>query len=253
MVTELEFHTKKIIYSIILVALNLTIYLITNNSILSFVITLNVFYFTREILFNKLFIEDEKNRNFETISEPLIILEPEAEVLPNNIKNIIQKNTSLSIKTSNNELEESNNHSEQLFISAIQKAEILVTKKINEFESRRIRNSPKIEEVSLEIKSDTLKNDQGKKVKQDYWDTWVPLALNDKFTTLAIYCEKCDELKQLQNLSYEVKKEPSYYQILSSHQQDNELHKNNIKVTLDSFEILSKPTLTVSQIQEVEA
>ena len=28
---------------------------------------------------------------------------------------------------------------------------------------------------------------------------------------------------------------------------------NNVKVTLDSFEILSKPTLTISPIQEVEA
>lgn len=249
---DFDTHTKKIVYSFFLVALYLTLYILSNNPIISFIITINVLYFSREILYSLLFESNKTAEVFQEEVEQLAILEEELEILPDNIKQKLQmptKKTQVAILNTNI-IETS--PQEELFITAIQKAELLINKRITELESRRKTPFVKKKQITLESSNNPSQYNSKKEEKIDQWDTWVPLSLNDKFTNLSIYCDKCDTLLQLQDLSYEVTKEPNYFQLFTKHQKENEIHTNNVKVTLDSFEILSKPTLTVSPIQEVE-
>lgn len=250
---KFETHTRKIVYSFIVVALYLILYILSKNPILSFIVSINVLYFSRELLYSLLFELNIKEDVIQGKVEPVAIVEEELEILPNNIKQKLQKHTKKSqvaiLDTGNSE----NNPKEELFITAIQKAELMINNKIDELESRKKTRIAKRKQITLDNSGNTSQNNIKKEEKINIWDTWVPLSLNDKFTNLSIYCDKCDTLLHLQDLSYEVTKEPTYFQLLTKHQKENEIHTNNVKVTLDSFEILSKPTLTISPIQEVEA
>jgi hypothetical protein len=100
MVVQLAKHTKKIIYSFLLASVYLTLNVLQKNAIYSFIITLNIFYFSREYFYSYLFI---KNGPSTLLSPEFIpqavqivkqismipISDQESSILPSNIKQLL--------------------------------------------------------------------------------------------------------------------------------------------------------------------
>ena len=89
---KIEQHTKRIVFSMLITVLYLTFYVVSNNALISFIITLNIFYFSRELLFMKLFGTSTNQYIIHENTEPMPLLKNESDVLPDNIKQML-KNT----------------------------------------------------------------------------------------------------------------------------------------------------------------
>ena len=229
---------------------------------MALVISVNIFYFSRELLYKQLFAQVQLEPEIEPASIVQTIpsyplLQSEMEILPDHIKNIVLKNQSFqqlqSDNPKTNEAVPSITPSEELFITSIQQAESLVDKKIQELQSKRSLRKADIVQTQQEIKEEVAKTLPEVPVTQ--WESWTPLTLHQKLLNLELYCEKCAKTVQLQQTTYEIEKSADHYEIVSVHDKDGEQHTTTAKVTLDTFEILAKPVVTIDpkQPKEVEA
>lgn len=273
----MEQHTTRITYAILIVASYLIIYLVTSNSIIAFVLSLNILYFTRELLYKKLFrqetqslpeshmvVSEEQPPEQPFMTTSFSLLKSESDYLPNNIKEKLffrqqQLEIAVPVVQQATATEEhpvaiadlSPPPTEGIFITAIQQAESLIVKKIQELQAKQVLRKEDIEEQEQEIKEEVAKSLP--EVPAEQWETWTPLVLQDKVKRLAIYCEKCVKTIELQHTRYEITKTPDHYVITAVHNQAGEQHTLHANATLDTFEILAKPVVTIDQPKKVEA
>lgn len=268
---HLEQHTKRITYAILIVTSYLTIYLVTINPIIAFVLSLNILYFTRELLYKQLFGQETQSEpdKFMVVEQPaeqplvstsFPFLKSESDYLPTNIKeklSLRQQPIDLATPTVQQTLREpavvdlSPSPTEGVFITAIQQAESLIDKKIHELQAKQVLKKDDIEVQEQELKEEVAK--RLPEVPAEQWETWTPLVLQDKVKKLEIYCEKCHQTLELQQTLYEITKTPDHYAITAVHDSQGEQHTVSARATLDTFEILAKPVVTIDQPKEVEA
>ena len=234
----------------LITVLYLTFYIVSNNAIISFIIILNIFYFFRELLFMKLFGTSVVQFITHENTEQMPLLKNESDILPDNIKQMLKNTVQPTVATL---IPHENTVTEDPFITAILKAEKLVDKKIKELQERKpILHSEK-SSIEKNLISESVEKAIKTEPKRESWDQWIPLPSHEKLLALQIYCEKCEKLVQLQETKYDITKGASCYELKTTHQLETEKHTNSVKITLDTFEILSKPTLLISQLQEAEA
>ena len=179
----------------------------------------------------------------ESISIPT---EQELAVLPKNIRQILPKTPAIEAASVNSQDLQSFNKVEQQFITALQKAEQLVEGKIAQLRKKPTIRKTEVMKFQYEIKEEVVK-ELPQVTKENSWDTWTPPVINDKLLTQGIYCVKCQKILLVLDMQYEISKEESYYEVQTIHITDSEEHKNTTRITTDTFEILSKPILTVEE------
>lgn len=243
-------QAQKISFSLILIIFYLLSLLAISNIIIAFILTLNVFYFLIELFHDKLFPKTKIYKPLKPVPESFPLLHSESDILPENIKKILKINNIEQVSISEEKTVDADSY---ILITAIQKAESLVDEKIKQLQSRLILKKSELIKVQDEIKDELAKSLPNVQNLDENWIEWSPLALHDKINHLEVYCEKCGRVFLIQDTIYEIKKEPDHFKVTASHQQDKEQHINSIKVTLESFEILSKPVLEIQQSKEVEA
>lgn len=237
---------QKIAFSFCIIIFYLVSIIILSNVIIAFVLSINILYFSREIFYDKLFPISTSNDTSNLKSNPFPLLQSESDNLPENIKKILLASTFQADST----IVDSKNN---VLISAIQKAESLIDDKIKQLQSKRIVTKKEIISFQNDIKSELVKELPEIQRVEDDWIDWSPLVLHNKINQLEIYCEKCENNFQVQDTIYEITKEPDHFKITAVHQSEDEQHINTIKITPESFEILSKPILEIKQSKEVEA
>lgn len=243
-------QTPKIIYSIVIIGFYIITLILQSNPFLAFVLVLNILYFSRIILYKKLFsIITLEPQQANSISQ-IPIVQTESDILPENIKNVLIKKT---IKQNFSPYFLKDDPKEDLLIRAFQKAEVMIDQKIKELQSKKPVKKSDVINTQDEIKLEIVKKLPEVPVTEEKWIFWSPLTLHDKIMTLEIYCEKCEHPIKVKETNYEIEKQSDHYKITSVHNRNSENHTNIAKVTLDTFEILSKPVLQIDQAKEVEA
>lgn len=237
---------KKICFSIIIISLYPLSLLFISNAIIAFLVVLNTFYFSRELFYDRLFIITDFNNTSNLIKEPFPLLKSESDILPENIKKLLRTN---DVQLDSSTVDKNN----IILISAIQKAECLIDEKIKQLQSKKIITKKEIINFQDDIKSELVKELPEIPKLEDEWIEWSPLALHDKINDLKIYCEKCNKNFLVRDTIYEITKNPDHFKVTTVHQQNDEEHVNTIRITPESFEILSKPVLEIRQSKEVEA
>ena len=140
---------------------------------------------------------------------------------------------------------------EEKLLSEFQKAEELIEKKIQELQAKKHIKKEEIEQKQEEIKQELILEIPALET-HEVWDTWKPALLDDKLLSQSIYCVKCQKLLAVKDMEYELLHTTDYYEIKTLHTTENEDHINHTRFTPATYEILSKPILTV-QPKEVIA
>ena len=218
---------------------------------------LNIFYFSRELLYKQLFSEAMIVNSETPVSvnqEPISsfpLLKNESDNLPENIKKLFEEKRSTNYLNPS-DLSLASDQGES-FLKAIQKAEKLIDDQIKLLQSRQILKKSEIDKVQEEIKDELARTLPEVPKEEEEWINWSPLKVQDKLLSLEIYCEICGKTISLKDSAYEIVKKEGHFLITSNHGIQNNQHSTIAKVTLDTFEILSKPTVTNNQTLEVEA
>lgn len=248
--------SEKIIYSSSIAGLYVVLNFAQSNPLISFILTLNIFYFTREALFNYLFKIKDINLPISEENSNILARIPvkESKVLPKNIKNIIKASSTISTSSKQQTEENTSSLNEEILIKALKKAETLVDQKIDLLRSKQpIVEHTKHSELKNSSKKEKLPSLKEKEAVKVQWETWGPSFENERIITQGIYCEKCKKLYSIQETDFKITKHQSYFEVVSTHEMGSERHTNTARMANESYEILSKPILTVQKSVEVVA
>ena len=267
MIFKIENKNKKLVYSSIILIIYILLCWLQGNSLVAFILTLNIFYFSREAFFRQLFAKKETlmHTKIKTSASNEFFSEKESEILPSFIKekfksmnlekNIIKENISI-IKDPEipKPVFYHTQNTDDKFIQALQTAEKLVDQKIDILKEKYTFRNQKEKQNKNEGKIlQKLKTLPDKFEQKHLWGEWLPSGANEKLTSQGVWCEKCGKTYIIQETAFEVNKRESYLEVKSRHEVGYEKHTNTAKMTLESFEILSKPILTIEKTTEVEA
>ena len=244
---KVEKHTIRIIYSFFISSTYLFLTIIQDNVFFSFFLTLNIFYFSRELLSTNLYIQEEQVESAMPLMSKQKLFESEREILPENIKKILRTSLEVSYK------EESIGLQEQTFIDALQKAERLIEEKITLLQSKQTLKKSDVNEIQEELKEAVVNAlpEIETATKEEIWENWNPLNINEKLLNQEIYCIKCKKLLKVKQMNYEIQTKNDYFEVVTTHEEQLEQHVNTTRITKESYEILSKPILTVRPLTEM--
>ena len=263
-------NTLRISYSFTIIAIYLSMIILKIAPFLAFLITLNIFYFSWKLLLYYLSPEtttNNKNVNI-TINQSEIIPQHEQEFLPFSIKQLFLKTTVQPISTNNVQTIQMNTQrttdtekltqSEEILLTAMQKAERMIEEKINELKSKKTIKKDEVIEEQKMLKEKIIKELPNVPALQEdeVWIQWVPDIIDEHILNQAIYCEKCQKAYLAKEMIYEVQNKENYYELKTIHSITNENHVNTTRIAPEKYEILSKPILTIEaheSLQEVEA
>ena len=267
MIFKIENQNKKLVYSAIILITYILLCWLQGNSLVAFILTLNIFYFSREAFFRQLFTKKETmiHAKIETSDPHEFFSEKESEILPSFIK---EKNKNMCLEKSTDKENISiikdpeipkpvsyyTQNTDERFIEALQTAEKLVDQKIDILKEKYTFRNQKEKQNKNEVKILQNLNTLPDKFEQKhFWGEWLPSGVNEKLTLQGVWCEKCSKAYIILETAFEVNKRESYLEVISRHEVGSEKHTNTAKMTLESFEILSKPILTIEKTKEVEA
>lgn len=243
---KLEKHAFEIGFLICGLSIFLTLVMFQTNVLLDFFITLNVLYFTKEVFNSELIVTKDSELLSQNQENDNSLFLFEKEDLPKNIQIALYQASSQEQQSS-----------EQVLVDALQKAESLIEEKINLLKAKSTFKKIEIDKVRENIKEElsttVVANIENQSIQKIEWDNWTPLQVNNQLLNQEIYCQKCSKMYKITEMDYEIQKMPSYYEVITVHAIESEKHTNNVHLTLDSYEILSKPILTVTNAKEIIA
>ena len=216
--------------------------------IVAVVLTINLFYFSRELLYNKLFGIKRIEPLQAFTHRPMIT--NESKNLPANIQEIIKQKYDEVPLSEYDESATMMNETEDLFISAIRKAEKMITEKVELLRKQKVLKKGEVEQIQEEIKEEMIKTlpDVPTLKEEIEWINWRPEILNEQLLNQEIFCDKCQRTFTVKDMKYEVQKETNYYEVVTKHESTGEEHKSTTRMTFDTYEILSRPILTITPI-----
>ena len=244
-----EKHTRRIVYSFAIAGFFLLLTFVQTNVVLDFFLTLNVLYFTRELLQKELFdLPEVLTTSTESFLRP-DLTDEESAILPANIQTLFKQayakrpviSTSTQMHTISDPVAQ-----EQLLITSMQRAEQLIEQKIAELRSKRSYKKDDVQEAQTELKQELVKElPVLEQVPQTDWTTWNPLSFNEKLLDQSIFCVKCQTTNVVKTMDYNITTEQDYYEVVTTHEHETEQHINTTRISKQKYEILSKPLLTV--------